>query len=723
MFKRQALGTDETRMNSEADLETASADTDRQLCCTMTSVLLRLVRDAGGEAAVTALLERSGAKHDAPYLENIDNWISLDEACALLGAGAVQTGDAKFARRVGEETLNQHAGTQAATLLRSLGSVEAILQVVAQSAAKVSTVSEMDAVEVRPGHAVIRAMARGGITRRPVHCEWTAGLLSGTPILFGLPLAQVEETECQARGDAHCSYTLSWDAERAAAAADPQQRVTALEAQMAAMSERLQSAYATASDLVSIEDLDTVLHRIVERAANAVRAPSHVLAVHTEPGAEPQVYSHGIDPRAALTLARTTLEHGAPPGNSTLVVEVTSSRRRYGQLIAHNPAAIAFFPQDREMLGLYAKHAAAVLDTAVALQESAQRHSQVNLLLSLSEALAQTGTSEEVAKRLAEAIPEVVDCDRMGVWLWDDSAERLTSLSVWGREPEQAAYLLGLTISPKDTPRLASMAADPQPVFLDQSTDDPFVRQLMATLDAVVLAVIPIVARGVFLGALSVAVTERPQRLQADGELIEQLTGVAALAAPAIQNARLVDELQHNASHDGLTGLLNLVGFRHHIDRALTDVSPGHRHVGLLFIDLNDFKLVNDTFGHEGGDELLRQAATRLRAIGRDEDRVARLGGDEFAIILADVDREDQVRAAEQRVRVAFAEPFPLGGLSASVGASVGGVVWPEDGRTVQRAGQARRCGDVSGQVRTSTDVEGRAPSRSSVTTRDPEVQ
>ena len=78
-------------------------------------------------------------------------------------------------------------------------------------------------------------------------------------------------------------------------------------------------------------------------------------------------------------------------GNSTLVVEVTSSRRHYGQLIAHYPGAVEFFPQDREMLGLYAKHAAAVLDTAMALQESAQRHRQVNLLLSLSEALAEDG--------------------------------------------------------------------------------------------------------------------------------------------------------------------------------------------------------------------------------------------------------------------------------------------------------------------------------------------
>ena len=657
------------------------ADADRQICCTATSVLLRVMRRENGEAGVATLIEHAGASHGATYLEDVDNWISLDEASALFEQGVLETGDPSFARRVGEETLQQHAGTQVATLLRSLGSPEAILTAVAQTAAKFSTVTDLVAVDVGPGHAEIKAFAREGFTRRAVMCDWTSGMLSAAPVLFGLPAARVSESECQARGGAQCRYTVSWDAELAAAAADPEQRVTALESQLSSVSERLRSAYATASDLVSTEDLDTVLHRIVERAANAVRAPSHVLAIHTEPGEEPQVYRHGIDRRGALALARATLESGAPAG--TLAVEVTSSRRHYGQLIAHYPSAVEFFPQDREMLGLYAKHAAAVLDTAMALQESAKRHSQVNSLLSLSEALARTGTSEEVGKRLAEAIPEVVDCDRMGVWLWDDSDRQLTSVSVWGRVPEQAEYLLGLKISPQDTPRLASMAADPQPVFLDETTDDPFIRQLMATLDAVVLAVIPIVARGVFLGALSVTVTHHPQRLRPDGELIERLTGVAALAAPAIQNARLIDELHHNASHDGLTGLLNLVGFRQHIDRALTSVSEVHEHVGLLFIDLNDFKLVNDTFGHEGGDELLRQAAARLRAIGRDGDRVARLGGDEFAIILADVDRDDQVRAAEERVRAAFTTPFLLGDLSASIGASVGGVVWPEDGRTV----------------------------------------
>ena len=160
--------------------------------------------------------------------------------------------------------------------------MEAVLQAVAQTAAKLSTATEMEAIEVGPGRAVVRAAAREGFTRRPLHCDWTTGLLAGSPILFGLPLAQVEESECQARGGAQCLYTVTWDAEQAAAAADPQQRVTALEAQLLAVSERLHSVYAIASDLVSTEDVETVLRRIVERASDAVRAPSHILAVRPD---------------------------------------------------------------------------------------------------------------------------------------------------------------------------------------------------------------------------------------------------------------------------------------------------------------------------------------------------------------------------------------------------------------------------------------------------------
>ncbi|MEA2200349.1 MAG: hypothetical protein QOI89_945 [Solirubrobacteraceae bacterium] len=649
----------------------------------MTSVLLRLVRSKGGETAVAQLLDRAGITRELSYLENVDNWISLAEATAMLGAGVHQTGDPLFARRVGENTLRQHAGTQVATVLRSLGSTEAVLKAVALSAARLSAVTKMEAIEAAPGRGVVTACARDGFTRERLHCDWTTGLLAGLPILFGLPLARVEESECQTRGDDQCLYTVSWDAELAAAAADPQQRVTSLEAQLVAMSERLHGAYATAGDLVSTDDLDTVLWRIVERAADAVRAPSHILAVRTEPTAELQVYSHGIDARKAGELASATLAHEAPVGDSTLVVEVASARREYGQLIARYPGAVEFFPQDRELLSLYAKHAAAVLDMSVALEQSTRRHEQVSSLLSLSQAVAQAGTSGEVADRLVAVVPEVVDCDRTGVWLWDYLEQSLRSLAMSGRTPEQVEYLREMTISVDDTPYLRQMIAVPEPQFFDDQTEDPFMRDLMSTLGVVALTTVPIVARDIFLGVLTVSVTHDQERLRSDGELSERLTGVAAMAATAIQNGQLVDKLRHKASHDSLTGLLNRVGFRQHLDRIVGSARPQPGHVGLLFIDLDEFKHVNDAYGHDAGDELIRKAAQRLEATARAGDGVARLGGDEFAIILANVSDRAHVRAAEARVRTAFLEPFMLGDIAISIGASVGGGIWPDDGDTL----------------------------------------
>src|SRR5207253_1857783 len=169
----------------------------------------------------------------------------------MFEAGVRQTGDPFFARRVGENTLRQHAGTQVATVLRTLGSTEAVLEAVTLSAARLSAVTKMDAIEAAPGRGVVRARAREGFTRRRLHC-----------------------------------------------------------------------AYATACDLVSTDDLDAVLRRIVERAADAVRAPSHILAVRTEPSAELQVYSHGIDAQRAKELATATLAQEDTLGDSTLFVEV-----------------------------------------------------------------------------------------------------------------------------------------------------------------------------------------------------------------------------------------------------------------------------------------------------------------------------------------------------------------------------------------------------------------
>ena len=251
----------------------------RHFACTMPSVLLRRLRKNGGNQAVAEVLERAGSTRTPEYLEDVTNWISWDEALALFDAAEDYTGDPGIARRIGEQTVAQHAGTPVATLLRSLGSPEEVLSKITVTASKFSTVADMEAVEVNPGRAVVRAREREGFSRGRHHCNWTQGLLSQTTMLFGLPPANVEQSECVLQGDSHCVYTVTWDKDLAALRADPAEHVTALEAQLATMTESLESVYATAGELIAGGDLDTVLARVTERAATAVRAPRYLLAV------------------------------------------------------------------------------------------------------------------------------------------------------------------------------------------------------------------------------------------------------------------------------------------------------------------------------------------------------------------------------------------------------------------------------------------------------------
>jgi diguanylate cyclase (GGDEF)-like protein len=141
-------------------------------------------------------------------------------------------------------------------------------------------------------------------------------------------------------------------------------------------------------------------------------------------------------------------------------------------------------------------------------------------------------------------------------------------------------------------------------------------------------------------------------------------------------NARLAGELaareaelRHQAFHDGLTGLANRALFQDRVQHALELHRRDRRALSVLFCDLDDFKIVNDTLGHASGDALLMRVAERLRGALRSGDTLARLGGDEFAVLLEDT--EDPLRVAI-RVSEALRSPFAIGDRSVSVGTSVG---------------------------------------------------
>jgi diguanylate cyclase (GGDEF)-like protein/PAS domain S-box-containing protein len=123
---------------------------------------------------------------------------------------------------------------------------------------------------------------------------------------------------------------------------------------------------------------------------------------------------------------------------------------------------------------------------------------------------------------------------------------------------------------------------------------------------------------------------------------------------------QLEEELKHRAFHDALTGLPNRLLFQDRIAQQVASAARNEAIAGVLFVDLDDFKVVNDTKGHSVGDELLVAAAARLAALVRESDTAARLGGDEFALLIGDAETTEAVEAAAARIVGAFAEPFAL---------------------------------------------------------------
>ena len=145
----------------------------------------------------------------------------------------------------------------------------------------------------------------------------------------------------------------------------------------------------------------------------------------------------------------------------------------------------------------------------------------------------------------------------------------------------------------------------------------------------------------------------------------------ASHAAALLENDRVKSQLRHQAFHDSLTGFANRRLFAERVHKALTVTGAGERRPGVLFIDLDDFKTINDSLGHSAGDQLLIAVAERVRSTLRPEDLVARLGGDEFAVLLERSDRLD-AEAVATRLVEALRAPFVLEGREMRVHASIG---------------------------------------------------
>ena len=142
---------------------------------------------------------------------------------------------------------------------------------------------------------------------------------------------------------------------------------------------------------------------------------------------------------------------------------------------------------------------------------------------------------------------------------------------------------------------------------------------------------------------------------------------------------RLSEErLRHLSEHDALTGLPNRLHLNDRLQSAFERAAQNGNRLGMLMVDLDGFKAVNDELGHQAGDKLLREAAGRLRLCVRLTDAVARVGGDEFIVLLPDLRNPEEAAAIAQKIVLAIADPFAIGHTLAAVTASVGVVTYPE---------------------------------------------
>jgi diguanylate cyclase (GGDEF)-like protein len=271
--------------------------------------------------------------------------------------------------------------------------------------------------------------------------------------------------------------------------------------------------------------------------------------------------------------------------------------------------------------------------------------------------------------RIADALAELVPHDSLTIYEADEPRRILQP--VWARDKwadkilaDHVPFGVGLT---------GWGVAHREPVRVNQAHLDPRTATVVGTPEnePEALITIPLIARDSIKGALNIyRLGEEASFDDDEFELAKRFGDAAALA---LDNAQIRARLEHQAQTDPLTGLYNHRAFHERLRRALANASRSHEAVSILMLDIDDFKRVNDVYGHGAGDEILRSLADTLKDAVRSSDVVYRLGGEEFAIVIVSGAIDNAEQLAHRLVeRVAAAEFEPAGRITISVGLARG---------------------------------------------------
>jgi diguanylate cyclase (GGDEF)-like protein len=656
--------------------------------CHMTNSTLRIALAHASRVTgipVRALLEQAGDDRPESVVLDDAGWSTYDQVRSVLETLASLLGGDDALRHIADDVdVDRGTTPEVADSLQRLGSPDALLEMAGSRGNAMASMYDADFRRVGDGVWLVEHHFGAGFEPYPAFCAATAGTLHLLPKLFGYREVQVVEEACVCRGDDVCRHRLSWsDTDEVTRERDLlRQRIATLE-------DRIEQFQATVADLVLAGDLVRVLDRIVTAAARTVGAPGFLLAIDALPGVSRTAYAHGVPAGEADRLAASLLSAAVVP-ELPISVDVVSSRRRYGRLAAYSPTGGVL--GDRSLLEAYARLAATALDSAVALEEARREADRSTALLELASSLTEIQSIEGMAQRIVQAAPAVVGADRAAIVLSEPGRTKGRVVAGYGYGPAVLARTIGLEVP------LVGHTADI--VYLNDAAlsarlaapDLDVARVLLHGAAANV--VVPLIQNGTLEGWLGVGVVDHPERLERSDELEARLRGLAAQAGTAIRNARLVEEIRHQAVHDALTGLPNRALILDRAEQLLARARRDRTPVAALFFDLDGFKTVNDTLGHAVGDLLLQAVANRMSTAVRGSDTLGRLGGDEFVLLVDGAGFDAGPEVVAERILEVLRQPFVLEGISEAllISASIGVAAAGE----TTTAGELLRDADVA---------------------------
>jgi diguanylate cyclase (GGDEF)-like protein len=299
--------------------------------------------------------------------------------------------------------------------------------------------------------------------------------------------------------------------------------------------------------------------------------------------------------------------------------------------------------------------------------ELQERQRLLEQLSKLQRAIANRAPLQEILDAVTAGAAQLLGDEVVGLRLLDTDDPRYTLLiSSSGLHPELAKRLWRTPIGSGAGGRAiveGTLVCVTDYTGAAEALDELAADQLQAAMAA------PVREDGQIIGSLTIG-SYRPGRVYSESEQAA-LLNFADHVSLALTDAKTLDAVRQ-AFHDALTGLPNRALFLDRLEHALARARRGQTALAVLFVDLDRFKLINDTLGHAAGDELLVQAGQRLRAAVREADTPARFGGDEFAIMLEDHEGTPDATLVAQRVIDTLQAPFDVGGREVFVSASVG---------------------------------------------------